>query len=197
MAPLESAQFVREVRDKLYPNTGALNDRLKAFQITKHVAWYLRDLGYGLVRAKPGSENNADGYTCDVIAKSNGFHIDVLEDGEGEAKATWDPHDNEDEMKAIRPRWVMPHEVPDIFAEPDNGKEEPEEPTEEDKPLLDAPGLQELFKLLAMIVDNQSQNNKKLDEMISTLSTTNANLSKIANDIQARIKEGIPIRFGR
>jgi hypothetical protein len=78
-----SLELVQKVRDKLYPGNQPLNDRIKAFQITKHVAWILRGDGWKLVRAKSGSLNNVEGHTGDIIAKDDGFHVDILEDGDG------------------------------------------------------------------------------------------------------------------
>ena len=113
-----SFEIVQKVRDKLYPGNQPLNDRVKAFQITKHVAWILRDRGWMLVKAKPGSLNNVEGCTGDIIAKDDGFHVDILEDGEGKAFAAWQEHHDQGEKDAIRPRVMAPIQVPDIFDVP-------------------------------------------------------------------------------
>jgi hypothetical protein len=121
-----SLELVQKVRDKLYPGNRPLNDRVKAFQITKHVAWILRDRGWKLVAAKPGSLNNVEGYTGDVIAKDDGFHVDILEDGEGKAFAAWQEHHDQAEKDAIRPRVVPPVPMPPLFddepGEPQTGE---------------------------------------------------------------------------
>ena len=109
-----SFEIVQKVRDKLYPGNHPLNDRVKAFQITKHVAWILRDRGWKLVRAKPGSPNNVEGHTGDIIAKDDGFHVDILEDGEGRAFAAWQEHHDPGEKEAVRPRVVPPIPMPPI-----------------------------------------------------------------------------------
>jgi len=113
-----SFEIVQKVRDKLYPGNQPLNDRVKAFQITKHVAWLLRDRGWMLVKAKPGSLNNVEGCTGDIIAKDDGFHVDILEDGEGKAFAAWQEHHDQGEKDAIRPRVMAPIQMPDIFGVP-------------------------------------------------------------------------------
>jgi hypothetical protein len=117
-----SLEIVQKVRDELYPGNQPLNDRVKAFQITKHVAWILRDHGWKLVAAKPGSLNNVEGHTGDIIAKDDGFHVDILEDGEGKAFAAWQEHHDQAEKDAIRPRVVPPIRMPALFGD------EPQEP---------------------------------------------------------------------
>jgi hypothetical protein len=112
-----SLEIVQKVRDKLYPGNQPLNDRVKAFQITKHVAWTLRDRGWMLVKAKPGSLNNVEGFTGDIIAKDDGFHVDILEDGEGKAFAAWQEHHDQAEKDAIRPRVVPPIRMPALFGD--------------------------------------------------------------------------------
>jgi hypothetical protein len=112
-----SLEIVQKVRDKLFPGNQPLNDRVKAFQITKHVAWMLRHQGFNLVTAKPGSLNNVEGHTGDIIAKDDGFHVDILEDGEGKAFAAWQEHHDQAEKDAIRPRVVPPIPMPALFGD--------------------------------------------------------------------------------
>jgi hypothetical protein len=134
-----SFEIVQKVRDKLYPGNHPLNDRVKAFQITKHVAWILRDRGWKLVRAKPGSPNNVEGHTGDIIAKDDGFHVDILEDGEGKAFAAWQEHHDPSEKDAIRPRVVAPIRMPPLFDdEPEEQDEGAREPTVSLEPILGA-----------------------------------------------------------
>ncbi len=109
-----SFEIVQKVRDKLFPGNQPLNDRVKAFEITKNVAWILRDRGWMLVRAKPGSLNNVEGCTGDIIAKDDGFHVDILEDGEGKAFAAWQEHHDQGEKDAIRPRVMAPIPMPPL-----------------------------------------------------------------------------------
>ncbi len=133
-----SFEIVQKVRDKLFPGNQPLNDRVKAFQITKHVAWIMRNQGWKLVRAKPGSLNNVEGCTGDIIAKEDGFHVDILEDGEGKAFAAWQEHHDQGEKDAIRPRVMAPIQVPDILNGPEpEPRPEPELPFSL-TPILDA-----------------------------------------------------------
>lgn len=101
--------LVSEVRNTLYPGMEGrpLNSNAKAFQITKHVAWRLRHLGIGLVRAKAGSDNNVEGYTSDVIALKSGAHWDVLQAAEESAFPSWDLVP-EQHWPAVAPRWAEP-----------------------------------------------------------------------------------------
>jgi len=129
-----SLELVQKVRDKLYPGNRPLNDRVKAFQITKHVAWILRNEGWKLVAAKTGSLNNVEGHTADIIAKDDGFHVDILEDGEGKAFAAWQEHHDQAEKDAIRPRVVPPIPMPVLFGD----DEESEAPQPNLTPILEA-----------------------------------------------------------
>jgi hypothetical protein len=113
-----SLEIVQKVRDKLFPGNQPLNDRVKAFQITKHVAWILRSRGFRLVKAKPGSLNNIEGHTGDIIATADGFHVDILEDGEGKAVAAWQEHHDQAEKEAIKPRVAAPIPMPPLFDPP-------------------------------------------------------------------------------
>lgn len=99
--------LVTEVRNTLYPDMigRPLNDPARAFQITKHVAWRLRAHGVGLVKAKPGSANNVEGFTNDIVALSNGAHWDVLIGGDGDAFPSWSLVE-EQHWPAIVSRWT-------------------------------------------------------------------------------------------
>jgi hypothetical protein len=123
--------LVTEVRNALYPDKigQPLNDPAKAFAITKRVAWRLRQFGVGLVKAKPGSANNVEGYTSDVVALASGVHWDTLVDGnEGAAFPAWAREENPANNPPIAARWA-----PAV----DPGETNPE-PKPEPKPADDA-----------------------------------------------------------
>lgn len=101
--------LVIEVRNALFPDKidQPLNDTAKAMLMTKHVAWRLRQYGVGLAKAKPGSENNVDGYTSDIVALANGVHWDIQVDGHaGAAFATWALEDDPANYPPIAARWT-------------------------------------------------------------------------------------------
>jgi hypothetical protein len=146
-----SLQVVQKVRDRLFPGNQPLNDRVKAFEITKHVAWILRDHGWKLVKAKPGSLNNVDGHTGDIIAREDGFHVDILEDGEGKAFASWQEHHDQAEKDAIRPRVVPPIPMPRLF------DDEPAEPgTPHTQPAVNLTPILEAIAALDRKIDSLS-----------------------------------------
>lgn len=100
-------------RDPIAPPGNSALSRRRSFEVVKHLAWKLRAEGWGLVLAKPGSENNVDGYTSDVIALRNGEHVDVISDAEGFGGALWDPVRHRPDFseswnRAIAPRWAAP-----------------------------------------------------------------------------------------
>ena len=101
--------LVTEVRNTLFPSLVGqpLNDPEKAFFVTRHVAWRLRHLGVGLVKAKPGSSNNVDGFTSDIVALASGAHWDVLVDGhDGAAFPNWALEHDPANYPPIAARWV-------------------------------------------------------------------------------------------
>ena len=103
--------LVTEVRNTLFPNLVGkpLNDPAKAMLMTKTVAWRLRQHGVGLVKAKPGSENNVDGFTSDIVALKNGVHWDIQQDGHtGAAFAQWSMEPNPENYPPIAARWTPP-----------------------------------------------------------------------------------------
>ena len=58
-----------------------------AFQITRRVAWFLRDEGTGLLAKAEG--NNCLGYATDVICYPDGAIVDILGDSGGANTPTW------------------------------------------------------------------------------------------------------------
>lgn len=101
--------LVTEVRNTLFPDKigQPLNDPAKAMLLTKHVAWRLRQHGVGLAKAKPGSENNVDGFTSDIVALANGIHWDIQQDGHtGPAFPRWALEENPANYPPIAARWT-------------------------------------------------------------------------------------------
>lgn len=129
----DQRELVTEVRDTLFPTLKGkpLNDEKKAMLMTKTVAWRLRQHGVGLVKAKPGSENNVDGYTSDIVALKNGVHWDIQQDGHtGAAFPQWSLEPNPDNYPPIAGRWtpaVNPGGAPEPQPEPQPGQTHPYE----------------------------------------------------------------------
>lgn len=126
--------LVAQIRRELYPELEGpplkpMNNAAKAFQITKHVAWRLRQHGIGLVKAKPGSDNNVEGYTNDIVALKSGAHWDVLIGGDGDAFPSWSLVE-EQHWPAIKPRWAEPIDM----GGPEPPPDEPEDPDDPDPP---------------------------------------------------------------
>lgn len=61
-----------------------------AFEITKRVAWMLRDDGAGLLAKSAG--NNAHGFAVDIIAYQTGGYVDCLIDAGGVNTPAWQMH---------------------------------------------------------------------------------------------------------
>ena len=150
-----SLEVVRQIRRKLYPNIAdniAIPGMDVAFNITQHVA---RHLGYMVVKAKQGSENNFNGFTSDIIAKPDGFHVDVLGDTGNQNKPVWIEHTKPNEMAAIEPRVVPVDEsIKDILVDTGNNNGGSTEPTtnEQDKKIKE---LQDRIKYLETFLSGE------------------------------------------
>lgn len=129
----DQSALVREVRNTLFPDLvdKPLNDPQKAMAMTREVAKRLSPHGVGLLKAKPGSENNVGGFTTDIVALSNGVHWDIQQDGhDGAAFAQWSlvPQfsDGNNNWAAVAPRWVAvegtptPGPLPHVYDGGDN-----------------------------------------------------------------------------
>ncbi len=105
--PSESAIYVAQMKALLMGQGWDLSGPCGAFLITKHVAWGLRDRGYGLL-SKPGG-NNCEGYATDIVMRrqANGDIIDILGDaGNGNVPMWNDPSDHVDPARwrpAVQP----------------------------------------------------------------------------------------------
>lgn len=162
--------LVTEVRSTLYPDMVGkpLNDAKKAFAITKHVAWRLRQHGVGLVKAKQGSDNNVEGFTSDIVALANGVHWDVLVDGnEGAAFPNWAMEENPDNYPPIAARWVP--------AIDPGGSTKPEEPPTPPPTTCDCAAKIEALE-------------KELSDLRKTLADGLLEIAEAADRVEARIE---------
>jgi hypothetical protein len=83
-----------------------------AFAITQRVAWALRADGAGLLD-KPGG-NNCLGFATDYVVFRNGPAFDILGDGGGANVPQW----NQDDDRALLPRWRAPIAPDDVVTPP-------------------------------------------------------------------------------
>lgn len=108
----DRTELVKQIRRDLFgiSDDTPLNDARKVFQMAKRLASTLKQEGWGIVKAKPGSDNNVDGYTADIIALKDGEHVDIATSTETDGFASWQPARHKDGWKqswndAIAPRW--------------------------------------------------------------------------------------------
>jgi hypothetical protein len=79
---------VEQVRQELVARGVDLSGPCGAFQITKRVAWQLRAEGAGTLFKDSG--NNCDQRSVDIVAYPTGAIVDILIDGGGQNRATWE-----------------------------------------------------------------------------------------------------------
>jgi hypothetical protein len=86
-------EVVSAVKNDLVARGISLAGPCGAFEITKRVAWILRDHGVYLL-SKP-SGNNCQGYSVDYIVFTDASGRDILADGGGENTPQWSSEPNE------------------------------------------------------------------------------------------------------
>jgi hypothetical protein len=84
----DHVDVVARIKGELVAAGVDLSGPCGAFQITKRVAWELRQDGYGLV-AKTPPQNNCQGYGVDVVMFQNGDCWDILINSETENISAW------------------------------------------------------------------------------------------------------------
>ena len=126
--------LVRLVKSELILKGVSLDGPCGAFEITKRVAWGLRNEGYGLLGGKTPAQNgcsaNGDKYAVDWLLKSDGHGIDILSDAGGTNTPVWieetassllyrpafDPQDTPAPPTPIPPTPLPPVQDPEIAA---------------------------------------------------------------------------------
>lgn len=83
----DNSDVVARVKADLEARGVNLSGPCGAFEITRRVAWALRDQGAGLLRKPTG--NNCMGYSVDVIMFTDGTWVDCLINAETENRPAW------------------------------------------------------------------------------------------------------------
>lgn len=96
-------ELVASVKAQLEAQRVDLSGSCGAFQITKRVAWALRQGGAGLL-SKP-SGNNCEGFSVDFITYPDGSGVDILGDSGGANVSGWD---QSEPPGALSGRWRAP-----------------------------------------------------------------------------------------
>ena len=88
-----SIEIVRQVKAEVVAAGLDLQSACGAFEITKRVAWRLRETGAGLIAKRPeqnGCNWRGGRYGVDIIMYADGRHYDVLRNAETENVPSWD-----------------------------------------------------------------------------------------------------------
>jgi hypothetical protein len=101
MAPQPTSDYVAYVKDKLLKQGKNLSGACGAFEVTKNVAWDLRNYGYGLLDKPSG--NMCSGYAVDIVMLPDGRGWDILGDGGGANQPQWNQTEIEDGVARYRP----------------------------------------------------------------------------------------------
>lgn len=112
MEPTDHTALVAIIKQALEDRGVSLFGPDGAFEITKRVAWDLRDDGAGLLAKSTG--NDAHGFAVDIIAYPTGAYVDCLIDAGGVNTPAWQIHSD-----VIDPsRWRPPSDPGDVLAPP-------------------------------------------------------------------------------
>jgi hypothetical protein len=110
IVPMETAQYVAEVKAALEAQGVPLSGACGAFEIVSNVAHGLRHVGYGLLEKTGG--NMCQGYATDVVVCPNRVDIvDVLGDSGGQNTPQWGVKPNEVTSDRWRPPVMPAHPV--------------------------------------------------------------------------------------
>jgi hypothetical protein len=109
----DNTDVVARVKADLEGRGVNLSGPCGAFEITRRVAWILKDEGAGLL-AKP-SGNNCNGLSVDVVCYRDGTWVDCLVNAETENRPAWQVGAD----KLDPSRWVPPPAVDAAAPPPD------------------------------------------------------------------------------
>lgn len=155
---------VERIKGELEARGVWLEGACGAFEITKRVAWALRDEGAGLL-SKPAG-NNCAGYSVDHIVYRNGQGVDILIDAGGKNGATWGKGDFD---LAFAGRWRPPFDPGDPIVQPPA-------PTPAPTPPADPPDVADPYERL---VDSIARIVDGLEGVAEALNATNRRLAAL------------------
>jgi len=84
---MTKVELIASIKADLVARGVSLAGPCGAFEITKRVAWGLREYGIGLVSKSSG--NNWQGYSVDYLCWANGDGVDILGDAGGANTPQW------------------------------------------------------------------------------------------------------------
>jgi hypothetical protein len=132
MAPTDQAALVAVIKQRLEDRGLNLSGPDGAFEITRRVAWELRDQGAGVLSKTTG--NNAHGFAVDIVCFRDGTYADCLVDAGGANTPAWQINGGVIDVS----RWTAPSDPGDEQPAPaPTPTPEPPRPTSDD-PLRDA-----------------------------------------------------------
>jgi len=131
----DHTDVVAHVKADLLAQNVSLVGPCGAFEITRRVAWLLRDEGAGLLMKNNG--NNCAGYAVDIIAYTDGTIVDILVKGGGDEDAAGNPIPGTgngpawqvNPVKVDPTRWAPPVPWSVVVDVPPIGTDPPDPPT--------------------------------------------------------------------
>ena len=157
MAPSDQTAIVSNVKQQLVDRGVNLSGPDGAFEITRRVAWALRDQGAGLLSKTTG--NNSHGFAVDIVCFRDGSYVDCLVDAGGANTPAWQVKPDVIDVA----RWTAPSDPGD--AQPAPPELPPELPPVE--PPVDFIGqvLQQLLETVGPLVDAVEANTNAVLEL--------------------------------
>ena len=161
---------VATVKDELVARGVLILGPCGALEITRRVAWRLRDTGAGLYAKVQG--NNCQGFAVDIITYSDGRLYDILVNAENENVPAWNLVNAGTGFPGTNPNWRP------VLVNPD-GAEPPLPPV----PPLDLSGLYVRLDALLQRLDHQFERQEELgQQVIAEEHATQAQLHRHDNE---------------
>ena len=145
--------IVAIVKDELVARGVNILGPCGALEITRRVAWRLRDTGAGLYAKVQG--NNCQGFAVDIITYSDGRLYDILVNAENENVPAWNLVNAGTGFPGTNPNWRP------VLVNPD-GAEPPLPPV----PPLDLSGIYARLDALLQRLDHQFERQEKLGQQV-------------------------------
>jgi hypothetical protein len=126
MAPNDQSALVAVIKQRLEDRGVNLSGPDGAFEITRRVAWELRDQGAGLLSKTSG--NNSHGFAVDIVCFRDGTYADCLVKAGDANQPAWQINPGVIDVS----RWTAPSDPGDEDVKPQPPQPDPAPPPEPD-----------------------------------------------------------------
>lgn len=151
-----SQAVVERIKNELVAKGVNLTGVCGAFEITKRVAWELRDSGLGLLWKGHTNGNDCQGYAGGHVMMPDGTHWDPLGDAGGANIPQWNlvVYTADDPDPAHKPLIGQPFKRPEMYRAPFNDWDEETPETPDDDPFV---AMRDQLRLIRILLETVGQ----------------------------------------